>query len=303
MLKSLMDLTSTNKFQLVIGLLTLSSVVLALVLYIPEIELSMNQIIAIYIFDLIVVAILVLDFCVRTKRSGNARRYVLRHFYEIPAMLPLLVLGMFEDPLIIGAAVRSIRLLRLLRLMRLFRLLNLFRTAEHWRLSTFVYLSIILASTVIFGAVAILAVEEKNENITDLEDALWFAVTTITISGFGDVYPLSTAGRIIAAILSFVGLAIILGFISNVGASLVVSRLSKSHKRLEEETKELIRQKINSLEQLHEDEIAELLSTISRLYKKVTTDKTKSSVCLKCQNNIPLESSFCNICGQKLKVK
>lgn len=303
MLKSLMDLTSTNKFQLVIGLLTLSSVVLALVLYIPEIELSMNQIIAIYIFDLIVVAILVLDFCVRTKRSGNARRYILRHFYEIPAMLPLVVLGMFEDPLIIGAAVRSIRLLRLLRLMRLFRLVNLFRTTEHWRLSTFVYLSIILASTVIFGAVAILAVEEKNENITDLEDALWFAVTTITISGFGDVYPLSTAGRIIAAILSFVGLAIILGFISNVGASLVVSRLSKSHKRLEEETKELIRQKINSLEQLHEDEIAELLSTISRLYKKITTDKPKSSVCLKCQNNIPLESAFCNMCGQKLKVK
>ena len=209
-----------------LGILTLSSVVLALILYIPEIILSKSQIISIYIFDMMVVAVLVLDFCVRTKQSGNAPRYVLRHFYEIPAMLPLVVLGFFEDPLIIGAAVRSIRLLRLLRLMRLFRLVNLFRTAEHWRLSTFIYLALILASAVIFGAVAILAVEDENPNITDFEDAIWFAITTITISGFGDVYPLSTAGRIIAAILSFVGLAIILGFISNVGASLVVSRLS-----------------------------------------------------------------------------
>ena len=98
------------------------------------------------------------DFCVRTKLSGNWSRYVLRHWYEIPAMLPLVVLAIFEDAFVIGAAVRSLRLIRLLRLMRL---VNLFRFRGTLELSTLVYLLLILGGTVIFGAVAIRTVEEQ----------------------------------------------------------------------------------------------------------------------------------------------
>ena len=298
---SLNDIANSDKFELVVGILTLISVVLALILYIPEIVLSVNQIDAIYIFDLIVVAVLVFDFCVRTKLSGEGSRYVLRHWYEIPAMLPLVVLAMFEDPMVIGAAVRSVRLIRLLRLMRLFRLVNLFRFAEHWRLSTLAYLFLILVATVIFGAVAISALEAENEKIKNFGDALWFAVTTITISGFGDVPPQTIGGRILAVILSFIGLAIIFGFISEVGATLIVSRLSKGQKRIEEETKELIRQKINGLEHLHEDDVNELVATITSLHKKVTMTKLKSPFCcLKCSHNNPEESIYCNNCGQKI---
>ena len=55
-----------------------------------------------------------------------------------------------------------------------------------------------------FGAIAIYFVEadETGKTINDIEDALWFSVTTITISGFGDVYPISTGGRLIAPVLS-----------------------------------------------------------------------------------------------------
>jgi voltage-gated potassium channel len=203
------QLTKSNKFELLVGILTLLSVGLALILYMPGISPESQT--AIYIFDLFVVGILVFDFYSRTKLSGEGSRYVLRHWYEIPAMLPLVVLARFEDAFIIGAAVRSLRLIRLLRLLRLLRLVNLFRAAEHWKLSTFVYLSLILSAAVIFGAVAIFDVEQETpkdkRTINSLEDGLWFAFTTITISGFGDVYPFSTAGRIIAGILSFIGLS------------------------------------------------------------------------------------------------
>lgn len=154
-------------------------------------------------------------------------------------MIPLIVFALFENPLFLGAAVRSIRFVRLFRLIRLFRLANLFRTAQHWKLSTFLYLLIILAASVTFGSISILSVEEGNKNIANLEDAVWFSVTTLTISGFGDVYPITTYGRIIAAILSFIGIGIILGFISNIGSGLVSSRLGKSHKKLHDETKRL----------------------------------------------------------------
>lgn len=59
----------SNKFEIFLGLLTLSSVALALVFYIPEIELSTDQEYAIYVFDLFVVGILVFDFYIIAKHS------------------------------------------------------------------------------------------------------------------------------------------------------------------------------------------------------------------------------------------
>ena len=234
---SFRSLVKSKKFELFLGLLTLSSVVLALLFHVPEIKLSSDQKYGIYIFDVIVVLFLAFDFLLRAKVSNKGFRYVIRHAYEIPAMIPLIVFALFEDPLFLGAAVRSIRFVRLLRLIRLFRLANLFRAAEQWKVSSFLYLIIILAASVIFGAIAIISVEENNDTIKNFEDALWFSVTTLTISGFGDVVPATTPGRIIATILSFIGLGIILGFISNVGSALVTTRLGKTQKRLRDETK------------------------------------------------------------------
>ena len=75
----LSSLVLSNKFELFVALLTLSSVVLAIVFYIPQIQLSINQINAIYIFDLFVVAVLVFDFCIRAKFSKDGVWYVIRH--------------------------------------------------------------------------------------------------------------------------------------------------------------------------------------------------------------------------------
>lgn len=152
---ALVSIVRSNKFELFLGLITLSSVVLALLFYIPGISLSDTQVNSIYVFDLIVVIILAFDFCVRATGSNNGFLYAAKHAYEIPAMIPLIAFALFEDPLFLGAAVRSIRFIRLFRLVRLFRLANLFRTAEHWRLSSFVYLIIILVASVTFGAIAI----------------------------------------------------------------------------------------------------------------------------------------------------
>lgn len=290
----------SNKFELFLGLLTLSSVVLALVFYIPGIDISSSQTNSIYIFDLIVVAVLAFDFIVRAAGSHKGLLYAAKHDYEIPAMIPLIAFALFEDPLFLGAAVRSIRFIRLLRLVRLFRLANLFRAAEHWKLSSFVYLILILVATVTFGAIAIVSVEEDNPNIENFEDALWFSVTTLTISGFGDVFPTTTPGRIIATILSFIGLGIILGFISNVGSGLVASRLGKTQKRLHDETRELIRNKIDNLDQLQQDDVEELISIINNLYLRTKANDRQTRLCSVCENNYSKDSIYCNKCGIKI---
>ena len=64
----------------------------------------------IYIFDLFVVAILVIDFYNRIKKSNmKLTKFLVKHWYEIPSMMPLLLFSTLEHEILIGTVVRSIK--------------------------------------------------------------------------------------------------------------------------------------------------------------------------------------------------
>lgn len=75
-------------------------------------------------------------------------------------------------------------------------------------------LNIAVALLVIFTVSTGLVITpiEKNfaikPNITNLENGLWWAVSTVTSVGYGDYYPTSTLGKIIGAILEVSGVSI-----------------------------------------------------------------------------------------------
>jgi hypothetical protein len=53
-----------------------------------------------YIFDFIVVVILAIDFTIRMNASEDGRlKFVLKHWYEIPAMIPLVAFTLLENDL------------------------------------------------------------------------------------------------------------------------------------------------------------------------------------------------------------
>ena len=182
--------------------------------------------------------------------------------------------------------------------MRLLRLTNLLRTAKNLRASGFTYLVIISAIAIIFGAFGIYEVEKSasEANITDYGNAVWFALTTITISGFGDVYPVTTEGRIISAVLIFIGLGMILSFISRFGATLIESRLKPKLKEAEE-SKTFIIDKIDQLEKLEHDDVDTLTTMIQGLHGKLQNGSKKLYSCSKCGNPTIYEDNFCSKCG------
>lgn len=93
----------------------------------------------------------------------------------------------------------------------------------------------------------------------------WFAVTTMTISGFGDVYILcDSAGKVISVILIFLGLAVILGFIFILGATLLVSKL-KTRLRLSVESRPTIKKKKDELEKLEHEDVDTFMEMIKSL--------------------------------------
>ena len=66
-------------------------------------------------------AILIADFCLRMKESKeNKRIFILKHLYEIPALIPLVVFGFFESYSYLNIVFRLLRLIRLFRIIHLY---------------------------------------------------------------------------------------------------------------------------------------------------------------------------------------
>jgi voltage-gated potassium channel len=150
-------------FELFVTIITAISVIMILDDYIYK--LSADQKVALYIFDFIVVVILAVDFYIRMKASNQGWRFILKHWYEIPAMLPLFVFSLIESYTAVGAAARSVRLIRLFRLIQLF-----FRATTIFGHTKFLYLLVFNTSAIIIGAIGEYIVESpvKDANITVL---------------------------------------------------------------------------------------------------------------------------------------
>lgn len=80
---------------------------------------------------------------------------------------------------------------------------------------------------VLVAAVAELEAERgaPRANITSFGDALWWAVATVTTVGYGDLYPVTLAGRVVATALMFVGIALV----SIMTAAVVARFVTQSH--------------------------------------------------------------------------
>jgi len=80
---------------------------------------------------------------------------------------------------------------------------------------------------IIFSSIGILAIEtDPNSNIKTAEDAIWWTYTTITTVGYGDKYPVTTEGRILAMVLMTFGVGLFGTFTAFV-ASIFVSENKK----------------------------------------------------------------------------
>lgn len=111
----------------------------------------------------------------------------------------------------VGAGVlASIRLLRLLRLVRLLRLAPLVRGV--FSINSLVYAALLAVTTMFAGGIAFAEVEPD----TSSKDGIYWALTTMTTVGYGDLTPTTDAGRVVAGIVMLVGI----GFVATLTAAI-----------------------------------------------------------------------------------
>lgn len=163
-------------------------------------------------FDYIITAIFFLDYILRIYISENRIKYIFSFngLVDLISILPTLIPKTILDLRAIRV-VRSIRIFRLFKLTRYTRatemLSRVFKKEKEVLLITFV----IAISLIYISAVLIYGFEnaDQPEVFRDIPTSLWWAVATMTTVGYGDMYPITSAGKIIASMLIFVGIGII----------------------------------------------------------------------------------------------
>lgn len=154
------------------------------------------------LIDTFICVIFLIDFIVRFYKSDNKLQFMKWGWIDLISSIPNI------DYLRAG---RILRLIRLLRVLRAFRSINhlIKHVYKNKSQGTFATASVIALLMIIFSSIAILQVEnDPNSNIKTAEDALWWSYVTITTVGYGDKYPVTTEGRIIAVALMTVGVGL-----------------------------------------------------------------------------------------------
>ena len=176
-------------------------------------------------FDRISVIVFIFDYFARwftaDLRYPNRKPIVAFITYPLSFMAIMDLLSILPSLSLIGKsfkAFRTIRLLKLLRLLKVTRysqgIQRLFRVFKKEREVLFAVLAI--AVFYIFTTALIMFnVEVSKPNTDDVVmfnsffDALYWATTSLTTVGYGDIYPVSEWGRIISMVSSILGIAII----------------------------------------------------------------------------------------------
>ncbi|MCL4214478.1 MAG: ion transporter [Gemmatimonadales bacterium] len=143
------------------------------------------------------------DFLRNVARARDRRRYLLREgWLDLISSIPAV------DWFRLGRISRVARLVRLMRAVRSVRTIGLVisRRRRESALLAAATLTIVLT---VFASLAVLQFEQHPEaNIRTGGDALWWAFATITTVGYGDRFPVTLEGRLIAAMLMAAGVAL-----------------------------------------------------------------------------------------------
>ena len=156
----------------------------------------------IHYFDNLICAFFLFEFSYNFFRAESKIKFLKWGWIDLVASIPV---------------IEVLRFGRIFQLIRLLRIVLAFRTSQHLvshvfqnkakgTLTSALVLALLL---IIFSSISILQVETSpKSNISTAEDAIWWAYTTITTVGYGDKYPVTAEGKIIAVILMTFGVGL-----------------------------------------------------------------------------------------------
>lgn len=170
------------------------------------------------ILDKVTVGIFIVDYFLRImtadlKLKKGAKSFVIYPFtpmaiIDLVAILPSLV--------VLNSGFRLLKIFRLLRTMRVLRVFKVIRYSTPIKMilgifkrtkESLLFVCGIAAGYVLISALVVFNVEPNT--FGNYFDAVYWATVSLTTMGYGDIYPVTVAGKIVTMISSFMGIAIV----------------------------------------------------------------------------------------------
>jgi hypothetical protein len=229
--------TTVTPFDLFILALAILSLVNFVLILLPISDTTKGVIIAV---DAVASLFLLIDFGIRLGRAPSRRRYFFRRFGWLD------LLGSLPFPLL-----RVFRLWRVIRQLRHVQEEDPNRVWRHFirerAQAALFFVVLLVLITVEAGSLGVLWAERNatEANIKTASDALWWCMATITTIGYGDVFPVTNAGRLVGVWLMIVGVGLFGTFTAFVANAFVAPRTSR-----DEELHAMVREQQEMLREL-----------------------------------------------------
>ncbi len=171
------------------------------------------------IIDKVCAIIFIIDYLLRWitadyKYNDKSIKSYIRYPFSPMAIIDLL--SILPSLSILSNGFRILRVIRMLRAMRVLRVFKMFRYSKNIKIITEVFKKskgpLITVGTlaivyVLISALVIINVEPDSFN--NYFDAIYWATVSLTTMGYGDIYPVTTLGRIVTMVSSIFGIAIV----------------------------------------------------------------------------------------------
>jgi len=159
-----------------------------------------------------------------------------------------------------GRIFRALAIIRIIRAMRSAERVIAYFFSDSIKAAS-AFACVILFGGILMAGVLVLSTEHgaPNANIMDAGDALWWAVTTVTTVGYGDKYPVTADGRLVGAVLMFVGVSVF-SMVSAILASSILRNVNFAGRKKSE------------------GQIDEIYKVIAELREDIKTIKDKTNV-------------------------
>lgn len=228
--ETITDLNSKSgrRFDIFIQILIILSLVAFSLETLPKLKENTRQ--WLDYFEILCVIIFSVEYALRIIYTENKWKYI-TSFYGLVDLFAILPFY-----LSFGVDLRSVRILRIFRVFRILKLvrynkaLNKFKEAAVEAKEEIILFLIITAILLYLSAFGIYIYEHEAqpEKFASVFHSLWWAVSTLTTVGYGDVFPITLGGKIFTFFVLIIGLGIV-----TVPAGIVASALSRSVKKKE----------------------------------------------------------------------
>ncbi|MCX6698454.1 MAG: ion transporter [Methanomicrobiales archaeon] len=228
-------------YEIFIALVSVLSIFNLAIVFIPGVNPEAVQVVE--IINLFLTIIFVLDFVYRITTTKSKSYYFFHDFgwADLLACSP------------------TLRFLRLFRIFKAYRLLKNHGVKEitdylsYHRAEAALYILIFSVLIILeVGSFLVLSVESKapNANITTAGDALWWAYVTITTVGYGDKYPVTSAGRLVGILVMTTGVGIFATFAGFISNKLLTPPDKAEEEKIEEDISQFEKQILARMDEL-----------------------------------------------------